>query len=990
VSSATDTRTEQSAGLMRGAGSRPILAVALLAVLSGLSTIAFILAPVVEHTATYGWSSNTDGVAAALPLVPYQPMTLDVTVPCGSLAVGADGVVLSTAPLDTVGSDGLRVTKVGATVGVSSNGTAVADRIAVPAQCTNLTLSFTPEASTVSVDGTSTARLSGDHRPRVVGFFTALTSGSGPSATTTADTRFDSSPSVLKYLLGAAAILFLVLTLLGIRRLDRVGRARSLPYAAPGAWKPRISDAVVALTLFSWAVVGPSTVDDGYIMGILRGSGPAGFVGNYAHWFNAPEAPFGWFYVPYALWSDISPNPVWMRMLSVLIGIASWFLLSRLIVPRLFRTARSEQGTALPVSVTLVAGFLVWWLPYNSGVRPEPLIAFGTALTFVWVDRARVTRTVLPLCLAAVTAGLTLGVGPTGVIAFIPFLVMLVPLLRWLRTRPTLLVLAAGTAVLASVGIALVVMCADQSLAALLAGDHAHTEIGPNLGWQQEIVRYDSLLDQSYIEGSLFRRLPVLASIAAAGLVLLVLLRDRRIEGLHRRTGLQITLTLLLCFPVIAFTPTKWTHHFGAFAVLGAAVLAGALQTVRVTSGRSPTRRAAIYAGAGAVFGLTLYGNNTWWYLSSLGVPFGGRPPSVHGIVLSTAVLALGLLLALGVLVVGTWRNAPAVNKGGAVARRCTATLVLALVAAVLAELGTFAVALQNRTGVYSIGGAGLASLAGNSCTLEKDLLVEPSKSAGVLGTATASSSTGGFTPVAGAELPLWQSAPSGVSQLSTDWFNLPTESRDGSLPLVVAASGTSSANNNITVEFRAGPGAAPVRVPLTFNFGALTDLRLDSHSEAPTATQVRVVATHSGAAGAEALRVAPPRVPVASTLLAYTAGKTVATDWPDAFYFPCTAQPQAVAGRAQIADFRLAASKDYLQGGQINYVAPVGGTFAGVAAVTTQAEIPTYLRHDPFTDVARLYRLQPLFQSELTTPRKRDVTKQSWVKAPPLLVPTS
>ncbi|MGZ6799076.1 MAG: arabinosyltransferase domain-containing protein, partial [Mycobacteriaceae bacterium] len=853
---------------------------ALLAVLSGLSTIAFVLAPVQEHTATYSWSSSADGVAAALPLLPYQPMALDVTVPCSSLAAGTDGVVLSTYPLDSTNPAGLRLTKLGGTLAVSSDGSALADKIAVPAGCSRLTLSLTPDVSTVSIDGASTARFNGDHRPQLVGFFTTLASKDGPSATTTADTRFDSSPTVLKYLLGAAAVFFLVLALLGARREDRVGRTRPLPYTARGAGKPRISDAVVALVLFGWAVIGPSTVDDGYIMGILRGRGPSGFVGNYSHWFNAPEAPFGWFYEPYALWSDISPNPVWMRMPSVLIGIASWLVLSRLIAPRLFR-----RGTTLVVSVTLVAAFLVWWLPYNSGVRPEPLIAFGTAMTFVWVDRARVTHTLFPLCLAALTAGLTLGVGPTGVIAFGPFLIMLMPLLTWLRTRPGRLVSAGALAVLASLGLTLLVMCADQSLAALLAGNHVRTEIGPSLDWQEEFTRYDSLLNQSYVEGSLFRRLPVLASLAGAALLLLVSLRDRSIPGLNRRVGHLLTLSFLFCFIAIAFTPTKWTHHFGTFAVLGAAVLAGAVQTATVSANRSPARRAAIYAGAGGVFGLTLYGDNTWWYLSSLGVPFRSRPPTLHGIALSTPVLVLGLLLALGVLVIGTWRGAVTAEKGRGAARRCGTVLAVGLVLAITAELGSFVVVLRQRAGIYSIEKAGLSSLTGGSCALENALLVEPNKGAGVLGTGTDASSTNGFPPVApGAPQAMWQSTSSGTSQLSTDWFALPPDARDGAVPLVITASGTSTPSSAITVELRTAAGDAPVRVPLAFSSTELTDLRVDVHAAAPKSTQVRVLATHNAEPGATPLRVSPPRVPVTTTLAAFTAGQTVATDWPGAF----------------------------------------------------------------------------------------------------------
>lgn len=995
----TDSRTGEAVALEPRFPARRVLAVVALAVLSGLSTIAFVLAPVQEHTATYNWSSATNGVAAALPLVPYQPMALDITVPCNSLASARDGVVLSTYPLNAPSPAGLRLTKLSGALAVSSNGTTVLDRVAVPGQCRNLTLSFTPQASTLSIDGATPAQLRGDNRPQLVGFFTTLAPRDGPSATTTADTRFDSSPSVLKYLFGAAAIAFLALTLLGVRRLDRAGRSRRLPYTVRGAWKPRISDAVVALALFGWAVIGPSTVDDGYIMQILRGRGAAGFVGNYSHWFNAPEAPFGWFYEPYALWSDISPDPVWMRMPSVLIGIASWAVLSRLIAPRLFRTGLSQPNRSLRASTALVpvalaAAFLVWWLPYNSGVRPEPLIAFGTALSYVWVDRARVTRTVLPLCLAGLTAGLTLGVGPTGVIAFGPFLVMLPPLLRWLRSRPAKVLMASAAAVLASVGAALLVMCADQSLAALLAGNRARTTIGVDLSWQQEYVRYDSLFNPFVTEGSVFRRLPVLTSIAAAVLVLVVLVRDRYIPGLRRRVGQTLTLSLAVCFPLIALTPTKFTHHFGAFAVLGAVVLAGALHTVRVSAHRSTSRQAAVYAGAGVVFGLSLYGGNNWWYLSSLGVPFRDRTPALHGITISTPVLALGLLIALVIVVRGTWSGARSPGENRTAVRRCATVLVLALVAGVAAELGSFAVVLPLRAGAYSVGGAGLSSLAGDSCTLEKDLLVEPNKAAGILGTATDASSTAGFPPGgAPAELPLWQSPPSGAAQLQTAWFTLPAAARDGSVPVVVAANGVGSAANVVTVQLRSGPDGAPVDAPLTLPVKVpgsdktpeLADLRVKVPAAAPGATQVRVLATHSGATP---LQVAPPRVPVTVPFTAYTAGRTVATDWINAFYYPCLPQPQAVAGRAQVADFRLTGSKTDVESGGVSYAPPFGGTFAGVAAVTALVEIPTYLRNDPAVDVAHLYRLQPDFSSELTAPTLQDVSRQSWTKAPPLLIP--
>jgi len=319
---------------------------------------------------------------------------------------------------------------------------------------------------------------------------------------------------------------------------------------------------------------------------------------------------------------------------------------------------------------------------------------------------------------------------------------------------------------------------------------------------------------------------------------------------------------------------------------------------------------------------------------------------------------------------------------------------MLALVVAVAAELGSFVIALPLRAGTYSIGRVGLSTLVGGSCALANDLLVEPDEAAGILGTATDAASTTGFSPGgAPAALPLWQSPPSGAAQLQTGWFRLPAAARDGSVPVVVAAGGLSSTTNVVTVQLRSGSEGAPVDAPLTLpvtvpgqnETPGLTDLRVNVRATAPTATEVRVLATHTGPVP---LQVAPPRVSVTTPFSAYTADRTVAADWTTAFYFPCLSQPQAVAGRAQIADFRQAGSKVDVDGGGVSYAAPFGGTFAGVAAVTTPAEIPTYLRNDPTTDVAQLHRLQPSFQTELTTPSTHDVTRQSWDRSPRLLVP--
>ena len=117
-------------------------------------------------------------------------------------------------------------------------------------------------------------------------------------------------------------------------------RVRILPR---GWWRPRPVDAVVTALLAVWWVIGSGTVDDGYIAGIVRSRGDNGFVGNVYRWLNAPEAPFSWFYEPYHWWSTISAATPWMRLPSTLLGLLCWFLVSRLLLPRL-GPGRSPAG----------------------------------------------------------------------------------------------------------------------------------------------------------------------------------------------------------------------------------------------------------------------------------------------------------------------------------------------------------------------------------------------------------------------------------------------------------------------------------------------------------------------------------------------------------------------------------------------------------------------------------------------------------------------
>lgn len=990
----------------------------ILAALTGIMTLAFVVAPVVEHTATYSWDSARDGGAAALPLMPYQPTRVDITIPCSVLR-STNSELLSSYPAGSTGAAaGLTASAAGGVVTVRSNQQMVFDG-PLPAACTAVQISLDNAAGRISVDNAGLATYRGDVRPDVVGFFTPTRAAlAAPiTASVLADTRFDSSPSTWKILLGVFSVLLLAATLLSLRVHDRRHEhrvaQRSRRRRRPLGWV-RPADVVVGIVMFGWAVIGPSTVDDGYIMTIVRDRGPAGFIGNYARWFNAPEAPFGWFYEPYSLWASISPNIVWMRLPSVLLGIVGWLVLSRLLLPRLL----PGVSASLLLRIGTAAAFLLWWLPYNSGVRPEPFIAVGTALVLVGVDRAVATQRMLPLALAGLAAGLALGVGPTGVIAFTPFLAQLVPLVRMLRRYGRLgalaLVLAAG----ASAGIALLAMFPDQSLAAVREATRVRTAIGPSMAWQDEYVRWDTLLTPTYVEGNLFRRIPVLLAGAAALLVGAVVLRDRRIPGLTKRPMTVLLATFALSFAAMVFTPTKWTHHFGAFAVLGAAVMAIGLQALRSSAAQSSRRAGFAVLLISTALALSLYGQNPWWYLSDLNVPFAERTPAVGPFQLSDTVLIVGLLV--GTVLIGWSAVATGRTHRRAQARILGAGLVVLMVLGVLGELVSFAEVMHTRPGTYSIGAAGVASVRGDSCLLENSLSVEPDRSAGVLSLTEGRIQSVGFAVdgTAGAQSTLSSrdiaeqpatAATQGARSLSTDWYTVPLAGLRGDLPLVVSAAGRTSAAVTLQLQLRdsRNPSAAPASRPITVDTitkqdpsaGKTTpvDTRIDVARQFPGKDSVRLVASDASDGADDWVAVAPPRVPVTVPFTSLIArGQPTAVDWVNAFYFPCVRPTGLSAGAVQIPRYRVTGASgpvggsgdQLLQFGRLSNDPAQGGPYVPFNALTTQQNLPVYLKGDILRDVAHVYALQPKFSSVITTSQERDVRRSGLAKQPPISVP--
>lgn len=110
-----------------------------------------------------------------------------------------------------------------------------------------------------------------------------------------------------------------------------------------------------------------------------------------------------------------------MRLPATLAGIACWLIVSRFVLRRL---GPGPGGLASNRVAVFTAGavFLSAWLPFNNGLRPEPLIALGVLVTWVLVERSIALGRLAPAAVAIIVATLTATLAPQGLIALAPLL----------------------------------------------------------------------------------------------------------------------------------------------------------------------------------------------------------------------------------------------------------------------------------------------------------------------------------------------------------------------------------------------------------------------------------------------------------------------------------------------------------------------------------------------------------------------------------------
>lgn len=723
----------------------------LIAVVAGVTGVLLCgitpLLPVNQTTATIAWPQGVDAdghvADVTAPLVSGAPQSLDITIPCSAMATLGEkgGLVLSTVPAGGVDATAhglfVRANKTTVFAAYRDQVAAAAPRSKL-ADCSELHLwagAGGVGADFVGIPGAA-GTLPPENKPQIGGVFTELKIGPQPglNARIDIDTRFISGPTPLKTAVMALGVLAVLASIVALAVLDGPRRRRARSTVHPVT---RLADVGVLGTLALWHVIGAISSDDGYNLTMARNVGHAGYVANYYRFFGASEAPFDWYPALLGQLSTISTAGVWMRLPATLAGMACWLIISRRILPRLGRLSGNRVAV-----FTAAAMFAAAWLPFNNGLRPEPLIALGTLVVWVLVERTIATRRLVPTALAILVAVFTVTLAPHGLIALAPLLTGSRAIETVIRRRRAVDGLAAPLAVLAAAASVLaVVVCRSQSLAAVAEAARIKYVVGPTIAWYQEFLRYYFLTVEENVDASLTRRFAVLVLLFCMFAMLVVLLRRGRISGVASGPAWRLIGTCAVGLLLLTFTPTKWAVQFGGFAGLAGAL--GALTAFTFARvGLHSRRNMTLYVTALLfLVAVSTSGVNGWFYVGGYGVPWFDIPP----VIASKPVTSMFLAASIATGLLAGWQHFRLDYSGHTQVtpnrrNRILASTPLLIVASlmVLLMVGSMAKAAAGRYPAYTTAKANaeavLSGIRGAaSCSMADDVLAEPDTNAGLL-----------------------------------------------------------------------------------------------------------------------------------------------------------------------------------------------------------------------------------------------------------------
>jgi arabinosyltransferase B len=360
--------------------------------------------------------------------------------------------------------------------------------------------------------------------------------------------------------------------------------------------------------------------------------------------------------------------------------------------------------------------------------------------------------------------------------------------------------------------VVLTVVFADQTLATVLEATRIRTAIGPSQAWYTENLRYYYLILPT-VDGSLSRRFGFLITALSLFTAMFVMLRRKRVPGVARGPVWRLMGVIFGTMFFLMFTPTKWVHHFGLFAAVGAAMAAVATVLVSPAVMRWSRNRMAFLAAMFFTLALCFATTNGWWYVSSYGVPFNNATPKIAGVTVSFIFF---VLFAITAIYATRLHFASRDHGEGRTARALTAAPIpLAAGFMVVVFVGSMVAGVVRQYPTYSNAWAGLRAFTGG-CGLADDVLVEPDANDGFLtplpGNYGPLGPLGGVGPVG--------FTPNGVPEkivAETIRMNLPMPGTDYDWDQPVRLKTRGVNGSTVPLPY----GLDPARVPLAGTYGA-------------------------------------------------------------------------------------------------------------------------------------------------------------------------
>ena len=1025
------------------------------AVLGILLTIAIPLLPIEQQQSSLTWpQSDTIGSVEA-PLVGYTPISVDATVPCEAANRLPDGgLLLSTSPKGS--PDAYRYGLVAEVTGGEASELKVTLRDSVLlekpvselTEC-SLTITANGAATTAALTGEESVTREGDVRPQLVGVFSDLRGTvDGLTLTAQLDSRFSSTPSALKWFAMIVGVLATAISLVALHRLDLSDGRRARRFLPRRWWSFGPVDAVVIGTLLVWHVIGANTSDDGYQLGMARAADQSGYMANYFRYFGVPETPFGTpLYDLFGFMSHVSTASVWMRLPTLICAVVAWLVISREVIPRFGAAARASKTALWTGGLVLLA----FWLPYNNGLRPEPFVALGVLLTWCSVERSIATRRLLPAAAAILIAALTVTCGPSGFICFAPLIagarpVVQIVVARARQFRSSALGVATLLAPLIASGtVVLVFAFGNQTVAGMLEMQRVHNAAGPSRAWFEEYLRYQWLMNMD-IDGSLARRFGVFVMIVSLIAVVVAMLRKGgKIPGTATGPARRIVGITVGAMALMMITPTKWTHHFGVFAGLAASVAVLAAVATGAAVLRSSRNRLLFAAAVSFSMAVAFTGTNGYWYVSAWGVPFWDKPILVAGLGISTMFLGLTLLLLLAAV----WFHlrAPYVRADAPMARWWSVPpIAVAAGLMVLVAVASMSKGAVAQWPSYSIAKSNLSALAGDTCGLANDVLLETDPDADVLQPvngdpfAALGAENDGFTPdgvardltadeetsasgtsntvdtgeqdqptstngagTGGSALPfgldpeavpvLGSFGSDTPATLTTGWYALPAD--PGDLISIAAAGRIRSVDSDgivtygqsLELEYGVDGNAQGRVTPIDIGpTPSWRNLRVPMDQIPADSNMIRLVLDDTDRDPDQWLAITPPRVPRTQTLNDVVGREDpVLLDWEVGFNFPCQRPFDHRLGVAEIPQYRVLPDRSgavITNAWQDHFG---GGPLGWIDIVASARTIPSYLKDDWDRDWGSIEQYTPYDESAQAAQITADEVQRSglWTPGP-------